>query len=92
MKDLIDRGADVHSTGENGMTCLHCAAWHNQVNIARHLVAAGADVYATDDSGNYPVHTAALSIFNTTNMVKNSPTICPTMFGIYLVLNKKVIL
>lgn len=66
---LLEKGADVHATGELGETCLHFAARHNQVDTAKILVQYGADVNATDDQGHYPIHSTAHSIFDSTEMI-----------------------
>lgn len=67
---LIDYGADIHSTGMFGETCVHCAARFNYVELVKLLLARGSDLYATDDQGRYPIHCTGMTIYNTTNMVK----------------------
>ena len=56
---MLDRGADVHSTGYMEETCLHCAVGRSHVDLARLLVQYGGDLYSTDDLGRYPIHSAA---------------------------------
>ena len=56
---MLERGADVHSTGYMEETCLHCAVGRSHVDLARLLVQYGGDLYSTDDLGRYPIHSAA---------------------------------
>lgn len=43
VKQLLERGADVHATNKIGNTPLHIAAYTGAVDIAKVLLAAGAD-------------------------------------------------
>jgi len=46
---LLDAGANVHSTSDDGKTPLHMAAWGGHVEVSQMLVGAGANVDATDN-------------------------------------------
>jgi ankyrin repeat protein len=60
VKALIKQGADVNAAQGDGMTALHWAATHGDVDAARMLMSAGARVEAMTRNGNYtPLHLAA---------------------------------
>ena len=48
---LIDRGADVNATNEDGNTALIYASKKGHTEIARILIEEGVDVNATDNDG-----------------------------------------
>jgi ankyrin repeat protein len=57
---LIKQGADVNAAQGDGMTALHWAAMHGDVDQTRMLVYAGARLEASTRNGNYtPLHLAA---------------------------------
>jgi ankyrin repeat protein len=45
---LLERGADVHTSGANGVTPLIAAAYRNHIEVAEVLIEAGADVNTQD--------------------------------------------
>jgi ankyrin repeat protein len=53
---LLDAGADVRATDDNGQTALHYAT---KTQAARLLLKAGADLEASDEAGRAPLHAAA---------------------------------
>ena len=60
LRELLKQGADVNAAQGDGMTALHWAATHGDVDDARMLVSAGARVDALTRNGNYtPLHLAA---------------------------------
>lgn len=57
---LLKQGADVNAAQGDGMTALHWAAQHGDVDETKMLVYAGARVDAVTRNGNYtPLHLAA---------------------------------
>ena len=59
---LLKQGADVNAAQGDGMTALHWAASHGDLDEARMLISAGARVDAVTRNGNYtPLHLAAKS-------------------------------
>ena len=57
---LIEKGADVYATSDNGWTPLHLAARFGRSEVVRVLIEKGADVYATDKDGRTPLHLTAM--------------------------------
>src|ERR1700704_571466 len=53
VRALITGGDDVNAAQGDGMTALHWAARHGDVDLVRMLIAAGASVKATTRLGNY---------------------------------------
>src|SRR5574338_817983 len=54
---LLKQGADVNAAQGDGMTALHWAAMHGDLDEARMLIYAGARVDAVTRNGNYtPLH------------------------------------
>lgn len=60
VRTLLERGADANASQGDGMTALHWAAYHGNVEIAAMLLKAGADPMAGTRIGAYtPLHLAA---------------------------------
>jgi len=60
LRELLKSGADVNAAQGDGMTALHWAATHGDVEEARMLIYAGARLDAVTRNGNYtPLHLAA---------------------------------
>jgi ankyrin repeat protein len=60
VRSLLQQGADVNAAQGDGMTALHWAASHGDVDLVRMLVYAGARLEAATRNGNYtPLHFAA---------------------------------
>jgi uncharacterized protein len=58
-RERLRTGADVNAAQGDGMTALHWAATHDDVDLARMLLYAGANVRATTRLGGYtPLHLA----------------------------------
>jgi ankyrin repeat protein len=53
VRALLKQGADVNAAAGDGMTALHWAARHGDVELAQMLVYAGANVKATTRMGGY---------------------------------------
>ena len=53
MRALITGGDDVNAAQGDGMTALHWAARHGDVELVKMLLAAGANVKATTRLGSY---------------------------------------
>ena len=51
VKVLLEQGADVNATNEDGHTALHIAAIRNRAGVAKVLLEHGADVNATVGNG-----------------------------------------
>ena len=59
VRALLERGADANEARGDGMTALHWAARHGDVEMARLLITAGANVEAGTRIGRYtPLHLA----------------------------------
>lgn len=56
---LLENGADVNAKGDYGLTALHEAASHEQVEIAHCLLKFGALIDATSEQGVTPLMCAA---------------------------------
>ena len=62
VRALLKQGADVNAAQGDGMTALHWAADHGDVEQTRMLIYAGARLEAATRNGNYtPLHLAARS-------------------------------
>lgn len=59
VRTLLDAGADVNQPQVDGMTALHWAVYHDDLETARLLVASGADVGQTNRYGVPPLSVAA---------------------------------
>lgn len=55
---LVDRGADLERTSEDGDTALIIAIRKSDHRLARHLIAQGANVNTADQSGQRPLDIA----------------------------------
>jgi ankyrin repeat protein len=53
VRTLITSGEDVNAAQGDGMTALHWAARHGDIDLVKMLLAAGANVRATTRLGNY---------------------------------------
>ena len=58
-RQLIESGADVNWTNENGSTCLLYAASRDRIPLADLLLSSGADVNRRDKQGATALHRAA---------------------------------
>jgi predicted Fe-Mo cluster-binding NifX family protein len=56
---LIDKGADVSATDEDGQTPLHRASEYGYKRVAQLLIDKGADVSVTDKDRRTPLHLAS---------------------------------
>ena len=54
VRQLLERGASARARDADGRTALTAAAFENQIDVARVLVAAGADVNAKDRTEQSP--------------------------------------
>jgi len=54
VKVVVELGADVHATRENGQTALHAAAFAGEDEIIQYLVEHGAEVEVEDNIGQTP--------------------------------------
>jgi len=65
VKGLLHRRADPNSVYDHGLTALHLAALHNQLEVVRALIAAGGDATAqtTDETAITPVGLAQMEGF-----------------------------
>ena len=67
VKQLINEGADIHTTDSRGRTPLHYAVafshfgMKDRVDLIKYLIGKGADVNAQDSEGDTPLHPAAYS-------------------------------
>ena len=55
---LIDQGADVSATDDDGWKPLHFAARYGHKEVARLLIEEGADASAADSDGRMPLYFA----------------------------------
>ena len=58
VRSLLDAGADVNSTQDDGTTALHWAAYHDDTDTAELLIRSGADVNAVNAYGVPPLSLA----------------------------------
>jgi ankyrin repeat protein len=57
--ELLGDGADANAVSPDGTTALHWAAYHDDIELARALIAAGADANAVNEYGSAPLAEAA---------------------------------
>lgn len=55
VRTLLDDGAEVNAVQADGMTALHWAVFHDEVEIAKRLLAAGANAKAENRYGVTPL-------------------------------------
>lgn len=55
---MLERGVDVDAAQVDGMTALHWAVYHDDLETAQQIVSAGADVRATNRYGVTPLSIA----------------------------------
>ncbi len=55
---LIERGADIHSRANYGMTALHWACMYGHTVVASLLLERGADIHSRDNNGWTALHRA----------------------------------
>ncbi len=56
INELLDRGADIESTDENGMSLLHIALkYESDIEIVEYLVQKGINIESRDYLGNTPI-------------------------------------
>merc|ERR1712098_232646 len=61
VKNLIEKGANLNETDEDGCTALHDAARKGHTEILSLLIAAGCDVNLQDVNGETALHFAAFA-------------------------------
>lgn len=59
VRTLLDAGAPVDATDQDGRSALHCAVMVNELAIVEMLLAAGAKPDLADAVGDVPLHFAA---------------------------------
>ena len=62
VRQLLRQGADVNAAQGDGMTALHWAVQHGDIELGNTIIYAGGDVHAGTRIGRYtPLHMAARS-------------------------------
>jgi ankyrin repeat protein len=56
---LLEAGAEVNVAQSSGLTPLHSAAYHGNIEILILLLEAGADIHAKTDAGKTPADVAS---------------------------------
>ncbi len=88
LKTLLDFGADVESSGVDGMTALIHASRRNNANFAALLLEYGANINATSIVGQTPLTTAV--VYNSHNVLRlllerwSEYSVCPRLTGPHL--------
>ena len=59
VSQLLEKGANVNAAQADGMTALHWAAWHDNLDAARLLIRGGASAKAANRYGVTPLSLAA---------------------------------
>jgi len=49
VQQLVEQGADIEASNNEGLTLLHSAVYHGRLNILQYLVEQGADIEARDN-------------------------------------------
>jgi ankyrin repeat protein len=70
LQALLQGGANIHETDQDGMTALHWAVVANHPKAVKALLAAGADVNAVDHFGYTPLLYAATIDFGDSETAK----------------------
>lgn len=60
VKELLELGANLMSSGENGYTPLHYAIEQGNIDLARYLISIGADPLYKNHDGETPTDFAKL--------------------------------
>ena len=55
----LEAGVEINATAADGLTALHAAAGHHQLNAVKWLLIHGADVSAAANNGQTPLHSSA---------------------------------
>ncbi len=58
IRTLLEQKVNVNAPQADGMTALHWAAYHDDLDTAKHFIAAGADAKATNRYGVTPLSLA----------------------------------
>ena len=74
-KFLIEKGADIHATGQFGWTALHGAAYQGMNEVIEYLVSKGANLEARDDFGQTPLSIAHAAVTKKMDLGTNVPQI-----------------
>jgi ankyrin repeat protein len=59
VKLLIENGADLNKSNNDGCTPLHLAATYGHLEVIKLLIENGADIHKSDNGGCTPLHIAA---------------------------------
>lgn len=65
IRGLLEKGANINDSDENGVTPLHCAVIKENVDFTALLLEKGARVNAQDIRGNAPLHIAVHKLCTT---------------------------
>ena len=60
VKQLLERGFDVHAKNKNGFTPLHLAAQNGHTDVLNLLIDYKAEINAKNKKGNTPLNLATL--------------------------------
>jgi len=59
VKELLNRGANIHARVRNGRQAIHLAASVGQLPVVKFLLNRGANIHARDNNDKQPIHWAA---------------------------------